>query len=71
MFTRVCCCDIKVAVLVLGILTMIATGISTAVTASAVSFYIFMGSYSLLSISNYFCIHGFMVALWKLTQYFI
>ena len=38
MFTRVCCCDIKIAVMVLGILTTIETGGSIFLLAYNVSF---------------------------------
>ena len=42
MFTRVCCCDIKIAMMVLAILTLILSGVNAAFTAfSAVSIFLF------------------------------
>ena len=39
-FTRVCCCDIKIAVMILAILTLITSGVNAAFTAfSAVSIF--------------------------------
>ena len=47
MLTRVCCCDIKIAMMVLAILTLITSGVNAAFTAfSAVSTFLFYHTFA-------------------------